>query len=140
LSRTAFSLRSILALSLKYDASREAVARRMVTLGGRTSALILFSKRLKPVETRLAGVFIPKMRVLYSAYSEDFPLYFPEHKSVPEDSCVNRVEIIDQVKQVFEDWDFGGLGLCEVEAMALPVPDCSDATAPTVMALLQLPL
>lgn len=137
-----FSLESIPPLCWNYDASREAVARRMLALGGRTAALIFLSKRLKPVEIRALGqpgVVIPepKMRVLYSTYTEDFPFFLPEHKSAPDSSCVYNLQTPDEVVSAVEIWSLSGYGDCIVEAMALPVPNPLDTTTPTVMALIQ---
>ena len=59
----------------------------------------------------------------------------PPHKSVPDDSCVNIVTVADEVASGYEEWDVRGSGRWFVEAMALPVPDDSSESSPTVVAL-----
>lgn len=137
-----FSLRSISPLMKRYDASREAIARRMLSLGERTAALVFLSKRLKPIEIKMAKSHKlpapePKMRVLYSVCTGEFPAFLPEHKSAPNDSCVNATDSLDDVVQGFETWDIAGLGSCFVEAIGLPIIDPSDLSTPSVMALIQ---
>lgn len=137
-----FSLSSITELRLRYDASREAVARRLLALGGRTAALAFLSLRLKPTEMRarpyLNGAApIPKMRILYTAQTPDFPVFLPEHKSASDDSCVYAVRTPDEVAEGVECWDAHRYEHWSVEATALPIPDPTDLSAPSVLALIQ---
>src|SRR5260370_41104497 len=52
LARRYFSLNTVPDLCRRYGASREAVARRMLSLAGRPAALVFFSRRLKPSEKK----------------------------------------------------------------------------------------
>lgn len=142
LETMAFSLRSIPPLMKRYDASREAIARRMLSLGNRTAALVFLSKRLKPIEIKMAKSHKlpapePKMRVLYSVCTSDFPTFIPEHKSAPNDSCINATGSVDEVIDSYESWDIEGLESCFVEAMSVPTIDPLDLSAPAVIALVQ---
>jgi hypothetical protein len=139
LEQLGLSLSNVPELCQRYQASREAVARRMLTLANETAALVFLSRRLKPSEGRgdyLAG-FLPqeKLRVLYVVQTSNFPAFLPAHKSAPEQSCAYAVSIADSISQARECWDVGGFGNWFVEAMALPVPDATDATSASVMAL-----
>ncbi len=136
-----FSLESVLPLMELYKASREAVARRILSLSSETAALAFFSERLKPSEMNdrpQHGEMLPqpKMRILYSVHSDDFPVYLPRHKSAPDSSCIYTLDQTDEVVSAIECWGLEGETEYFVEAMALPVPD-SDDHAPTVMALIQ---
>jgi hypothetical protein len=77
-----------------------------------------------------------KMRILYSVQTPDFPVFLPPHKSVPDNSCVNAVRVADDIASGYEHWDIRGLGRCIVESMALPLPEDSDESSPSVVALL----
>jgi hypothetical protein len=141
LARLGLSLRSISELSSRYQASREAVVRRMLGLTNQTAALAFFSRRLKPVEKRNGSCVNgqepkAKMRILYSVQTPDFPVFLPPHKSVPDNSCVNAVRVADDIASGYEHWDIRGLGRCIVESMALPLPEDSDESSPSVVALL----
>jgi hypothetical protein len=139
----AFSLESVPALVARYSASREAVLRRMVHLSQGPCAAVFFSKRLSPREKEAAqrvsrtngAILEPKMRIVYSVPSDDFPLFLPPHKSVPDNSCVNSAIIVDDVTQARECWGIPGFGDWRVEAMRLPPVDDADDIIPTVAAL-----
>jgi hypothetical protein len=135
----AFSLRSIAHLSLRYDASREAVARRMLALSGRTAALVFLSRRLKPIEIQANRIPVPepKMRILYTVPTPDFPIFLPEHKSASDDSCVYRITAVDEVADGRECWNLPGFGQWSIEAMALPIPDDAGPSNPSILALIQ---
>jgi hypothetical protein len=138
LDRLGFSLRNVPELCRRYEASREAVARRMLTLSDETAALVFLSRRLKPAETgAYLGGFRPqeKLRILYVVHTPQFPAFLPMHKSAPDDSCAYGVTIADSIAQARECWDVDGFGTWPVEAMALPVPDPTDASSACVMAL-----
>ncbi len=132
------SLKSVPFLSERYGASREAAARRMLSLSANACALVFFSKRLKPTEIdaekKGSKHAEPRMRILYSSPTADFPLFLPEHKSVPADSSVNRATEVDEVFSGYEDWGIRGFGRRFVEAMALPLPQGVDASTPSVVA------
>ncbi len=130
----------------RYGASREAVIRRMVGMGGCPCAAVFLSKRLSPTEASIAGrpsLFpsldfdpTPKMRVLYVAASRGFPVFFPPDKSVPETSCVycsQGPDVVVTAKR--ETWDLPDFGKWAVEAMGLPVPADAGNDVPTVVAL-----
>lgn len=141
LSRLSFSLQSVPYLVEKYIASREAVVRRMLYFAKIPCAMVLFSKRLKPVEKKHSSskrnsIPEPRMRVLYTVHSHDFPLYIPEHKSVPDCSCVNRTQNVDQAVNGIESWELNGFTNFYVEAMALPIPENDDEDIPSVLALI----
>jgi hypothetical protein len=140
LQRLGFSLANVPELCRRYEASREAVARRMLTLANETAALVFLSRRLKPSESRgeyLDGLLPQeKLRVLYVVQTSDFPVFLPAHKSAPNESCAYAVNMADSMAQARECWDVSGCGDWLVEAMALPVPDPTDATSASVMALI----
>jgi Zn-dependent peptidase ImmA (M78 family) len=139
LARLGFSLNAVSELCRLYEASREAVARRMLALTDQAAALVFFSRRLKPVEKKnaryLNGRPKAKMRILYSVQTPDFAVFLPAHKSVPDESCVNAVIVADEVASGYEDWGVCDSGRWFVEAMALPVPDVTDESSPTAVAL-----
>lgn len=133
------SLKAIPQLCHRYQASREAVARRMLALTTDTAALVLLSRRLKPVEKNgdyLSG-FRPreKLRILYVVQTPDFPVFLPPHKSVPDNSSAYAVTFANDMAEKRETWGVAAFDEWLVEAMALPIPDPTDATSPSVMAL-----
>jgi len=90
---------TISTLATRYAASTEATGRRVATLSDRPCAVIFLTLRLKPTEKRrakqrgldFAGRTVepePKFRVDYMTPSASFGFLFPEHKSIPDDSCV----------------------------------------------------
>lgn len=146
LARVEFSLASAAGLVRRYAASREAVIRRMVHLSHCPCAAVFLSKRLSPREKaaeKRPRLFAetaptPKMRIVYSVPSHDFPLFLPPHKSVPDDSCIYQATFIDSVESGHECWEIPGFGDWQVEAMKLPTRDDDDDTTPTVAALVCL--
>ena len=142
LARLGLSLNSVAELCRRCAASREAGARRKIRLTDQAAALVFFSRRLKPVEKKNGsypvGTAPPKkMRILYSVQTLDFPVFLPQHKSVPDDSCVNTVTVPDDVVCAYEEWGVRGSGRWFIEAMALPIPDQADESSPSVVALVQ---
>jgi hypothetical protein len=139
MARRGFSLRAVAGLCLRYAASREAVGRRMLTLTDRPSALVFLSRRLKPIEMR-GGPYLQgtgpqeKMRVLYSQ-TKNLPIFIPQHKSAPDDSCVYRVGAPDVVYNGYEYWEIAGFQRWSVEAVSLRLPDDADSNSPSVMVL-----
>jgi hypothetical protein len=129
------SLNSVSSLAQRYGASREATARRMLGVSGRTGALVFFSKRLKPSEVRSGTAAEAKLRILYVVPFGDFSVFLPPHKSAPNNSCVCCVTSPDEVAAKNESWDIQGFDDWFVEAMALPIPLESGSEAPSVMAL-----
>ena len=132
-----FSMHAVPELARRYGASREATARRMLAVSGRTAALVFFSRRLKPREIRdNQGNAEPKMRILYVVPSVDFSVFLPPHKSVPDNSCVYNVREADEVASAVESWDISGFGLWHIEAMALRIPDGAPPNAPSAVAMI----
>jgi Zn-dependent peptidase ImmA (M78 family) len=144
LAQTDFSLNAVPPLVSRYGASREAVIRRMVHMGGCACAAAFFSHRLSPREKvaakqrRLIADLgpTPKMRIIYSVPSQDFPIYLPPHKSVSDDSCVSPSTRIDFVASAVEIWDIPGFGEWKIEAVRLPMPEGADDMVPSVAALI----
>jgi Zn-dependent peptidase ImmA (M78 family) len=142
MARYGFSLKAVAGLCREYSASREAVARRTLTLTDRPSALVFLSRRLKPIEMK-AGPYLQgtgpreKMRVLYSQ-TKNFPIFIPQHKSAPDESCVYRVGAPDDVYTGYEYWEIAGFQRWSVEAVALPLPDNADSNSPSVMVLAKM--
>jgi Zn-dependent peptidase ImmA (M78 family) len=141
-----FTLRSVLPLRDRYEASREALIRRMVQFDGGRSAAVFLEYRLKPSEqmaTRQLSFLTrsvaprPKLRIAYAVPSEEFAIFLPPHKSIPDNSCVYRALESGEVESAEEKWGVTGLPLCRVEAMSMPLGDDLDASVRAV-ALLQL--
>lgn len=139
-----FSLEAVPSLTIRYAASREAVIRRMVHVGGYTCAAAFFSRRLSPREKSTArqprliadSAPAPKMRIIYSVPSHDFPVYLPPHKSVADDSCVDDTAPVDFVASATEAWQIDGFCDWKIESMRLPAIAGTDDTIPTVAALI----
>jgi IrrE N-terminal-like domain len=130
------SLGSVPELAKQYRASREAAARRLLRISGQTGALVFFSRRLKPREIRSGEPAEPKMRILYVVPSGDFGVFLPPHKSVPDHSCVCKVDLPDETVAAREKWDIPRFGNWFIEAMALPIPDgTDDPDCPSAVAL-----
>lgn len=140
LEEVGLSLDGVTRLCSRYEASREAVARRMLALTNETGALVFLSRRLKPAEKNGAyfNGFEPqeKLRVLYVVQTPDFSLFLPTHKSVPDESCAYSVSMADDIVENREAWDVPGFGTWVLQAMALPIPDTTDASSPSVMTLI----
>lgn len=135
-ARFPLSLGSVPQLARQYRASREAAARRLLGVSGETGALVFFSRRLKPMEIRSGEIADPKMRILYVVPAGDFGMFLPQHKSVPDNSCVYAVGLPDETISAREKWDIPGFGNWFIEVMALPLPDGADQTSPSVVALI----
>jgi hypothetical protein len=140
LDKVGLSLEAVIGLCGRYEASREAVARRMLTLSNETAALAFLSRRLKPAEKNgeYFNGFEPqeKLRILYVVQTPDFPVFLPTHKSVPDESCAYTVTVPDDIAENREAWDVPGFDGWVVQVMALPIPDTTDANSPSVMALI----
>lgn len=138
LETRAFCLETMLDLRTIYVASKEAVLRRMISLGGRTSAAVFLNRRNSPNEQKRvrAGAAIPmKMRIVYVATSDDFPVYLPKDKSVPDTSCVAYAEHVEMIQRANERWAIDGFGTWAIEAIRLNAPVNARETTPTVAAL-----
>jgi len=127
-----FGLAAVARLRERYQASREAVIRRMLQFDDGASAAVFLENRLKPSEaaarrqlTLLPGRHepSPKLRIAYSVASDRFRAFLPQHKSVPDASCVYRALHSGLVETNRERWDIAGLPTSTVEAMALPPGD-----------------
>jgi len=144
--RCGFGLESVATLRERYQASREAVIRRMVQLDRGRSAAVFLEERLKPSETAalrqltLIGEPIqptPKLRIAYAIPSPAFTVFLPEHKSIPDDSCAYRAVEGAGVEKAHEAWNIPSLPKCLVEAMVMPAGDAPNASVRAV-ALLRL--
>jgi Zn-dependent peptidase ImmA (M78 family) len=146
LHREGFGLDALPPLRERYAASREAIIRRMVQLGESASAAVFLEHRLKPSEIAASRQLRlmhsvdtpqPKLRIAYAVLSEQFGVFLPQHKSVPDASCAYRALLSGAVEKAREDWSIAGLPTCWVEAMAMPTGDNLDASLKAV-ALLRL--
>jgi len=142
--RYGFGLGAVAALRERYQASREAVIRRMVQLDRGRSAAVFLEERLKPSEvaTRrqlpLIGEVVeptPKLRIAYAVPSPAFTVFLPEHKSIPDDSCVYPAIEDGGIEKAREAWAIPGLPECEVEAMLMPTGEDTDASVRAVALL-----
>lgn len=133
-----FSLATMLELRTRYAASREAVLRRMIHLGDEPGAAVFFNRRHSPKEQREPAArrakMPEKMRIVYSVRSSEFPDFLPDHKSVPDTSCVARALLEDGVVSAVETW-IDGCGAWQVEAVSLNTPADAGEKTPTVAAL-----
>jgi hypothetical protein len=107
---------AISTLATRYAASTEATARRVATLSDRSCAVVVLTLRLKLTEERRAkqrgldfgGGAVglePKFRVDYMIPSTSFGFRFPEHKSIPDDSCI--YEAAQATNSAVETWSTG---------------------------------
>lgn len=140
------SLNGVAELGGMFQASYEAVVRRLLSMAAEPVAAVFFSRRLKPTQRSGHGQSVlfdgcgpvEKMRVLYCASSSSWSAYIPKDKSVEEDSAVVRCERSPLVQQDTEDWGCSGLGALRVESLALPPIENSDPMkVPSVVALIQ---
>lgn len=124
----------------RYEASVEAVCRRMAQSNWKNCALVLFEHQLKPVEENARRrdehqlSLLPgkvdyeskkKMRVTYCVPSDDFQKdgwFIPKHKSVGEMSCIHQAALSGQLMEGEEDLEFGDKGTGRFYIEALPVP------------------
>lgn len=147
LANVEFSLRSLSEIATRYGASREAALRRMVALGPSPTAAVFLSRRLKPEEklrSKTLNMFpdldvtpVPKLRILYGVYGNGFPIFLPQHKSVPDDSCVNvAANTSDAVVAGLESWNLAEFGQRRIEAIGLPTPLHATEDNPCVAALI----
>jgi Zn-dependent peptidase ImmA (M78 family) len=146
IAESGFGLAAVPALRDRYQASREAVIRRMVQLHQGASVAVFLEYRLKPSELAAARQRSligsteeprPKLRIAYTVASDRFPAFLPRDKSVPDTSCVYHAIVADELTSGFETWNIRGLPPCRVEAMTLPSGDQSGAPL-RVVALLTL--
>lgn len=145
LDRIGFGLAAVGPLRERYEASREAVIRRMVQLDDGPSAAVFLEYRLKPSERASVRQLSllrstaprPKLRIGHTATSDSFEVFLPRHKSLPEASCAYRASVAGDLAAGIEDWGIPGLPSCRVEAMPMPAGD--DMSVPLrVVALLRL--
>lgn len=134
--RLGVSLATLDALRVRYVASREAVASRMISLDLEPCAVAMLTCRLSPRELAASKQLAlpsvdrpePKYRVDMMFTSASFGVArLPLHKSVPDDSCVYRAaetatEFLGGVANSIERWSIGRglLPTCRVHAMAVP--------------------
>jgi uncharacterized protein DUF955 len=138
------TLRAVPALRGRYQASREAIVRRMVQLGSERTAAVFLEYRLKPSEKaamrQLSFVGMheapqPKLRIAYVVPSERFTVFLPPHKSIPDESCVYRALETGDVETAEENWGVSELPPCRVEAMSMPPGDDAEASLRAVALL-----
>lgn len=142
------SIHSVVKLRTQYQASREAVARRLVELNVQPCAAVFLTHRLSLKERRAAGQTMlfpterprPKLRVDMMTASASFgPTRMPVHKSIPDGSCAyDALNAPDHVLSIFEGeerWPAGSgtLPPCHVQTMAIPPNGSGEAR---VLALL----
>lgn len=139
-----YTLEAVSALRERYQASREAVIRRMVQLNPGLTAAVFLEYRLKPSEKAalrqlslrgMGGAPQPKLRIAYAVPSERFSIFLPPHKSIPDDSCVYRALASSEVETAEESWGVSGLSCCRVEAMSMPPGDDLEASLRAVALL-----
>jgi hypothetical protein len=133
-TRWGLGLEAVPSLRERYQASREAVIRRMVQLDPGESAAVFLEQRLKPSEADglkqllLIGEPVPptpKLRIAYAVPSAKFTVFLPTHKSIPDNSCVYRTSSSAAIERACETWDIPGLNACDIEAIAIPSGDDS---------------
>ncbi len=144
--REGFGLGVVPSLRQRYQASREAVVRRIVQLDHGESAAVFLEYRFKPSElaaqkqlhlVRPGDRPHPRLRIAYVVLSGRFRVFLPQHKSVPDGSCAYRALASGEVEQARERWDIPGLPTCHVWAMPMPSGDELD-TALRAVALLRI--
>jgi len=133
------SFRTLAILRESYHASWEATGNRLVSTTSDPCAMVVLSRRLKPVEERkgpcLPGLGPePKLRVDYSVRSVPWEGRFvPQHKSIPDDSALYELLAPfvtagspNNSIAAIEDWSALKLGRVRIEAMRLASPhaDC----------------
>jgi len=138
------TLHAVSALRERYQASREAVVRRMVQVGQGQTAAVFLEYRLKPSEKAamrqlsfrgMDAAPQPKIRIAYAVPSERFTVFLPPHKWIPDDSCVYRALETGEVETAEETWGVSGLPPCRVEAMSMPPGDDAEASLRAVALL-----
>ena len=144
LDRFGLTLAAVAPFRQRYEASREAVIRRLVQLGRTPIAAAFLEHRLKPSEEdaahqlsliRPAHAPQPKFRIAYTVVSDTFPVFLPRHKSVPDTSCVYRAVSQHSFATGTETWNIAGLPPCRVEAT--PMPSGDDGETLRAVALLK---
>jgi hypothetical protein len=134
----------VAALRERYQASREAIVRRMVQVGSERTAAVFLEYRLKPSEkaARRQLSFVgmheappPKLRIAYVVPSERFTVLLPPHKSIPDEFCVYRALETGEVETAEESWGVSELPPCRVEAMSMPPGDDAEASLRAVALL-----
>jgi IrrE N-terminal-like domain len=145
IARVGFGLGAVPVLRDRYQASREAIIRRMVQLHDAASVAVFLEYRLKPSEKAALpqlslitsdAEIRPKLRIAYTVASPHFSVFLPPDKSVPDTSCVYRAALEPGTVSAVEDWGIRALPPCRVEAISLPTGDSPESPA-RVVALLQ---
>ena len=128
LEKYGLKLESVKLLSDRYKASKEAIINRMIHLSGIKCAAIIIELTYKPSQTanenQMTLNFIvdgpkPKMRVQYTIRSEYFNIFIPQHKSIPDDSCVYDAVKQNKIIKSKECWEINGLESINIEVMPL---------------------
>ncbi len=135
-----YSVKSVYPLAEKYEASPEAVVRRMIATELEISCAVFFRRMNKPREERSqAGgksTALKRMRVEYTVPSSDFPCFIPKFKSVPDHSCVNQVSLSQGVVSGIEKWGLSSAPSFRVEAQASAATNGSNSQDQRVTALI----
>jgi Zn-dependent peptidase ImmA (M78 family) len=136
-----YSLKRVHPLAERYEASPEAVVRRMIATELEISCAVFFRRMKKPSEEKSRFTTGPetqaqKMRVEYSIPSADFPVYIPKFKSVRDNSCVNQALFSQEVICATEEWRLKNTCSFRVEAQVGPAPKGSRAGDCRVTALI----
>ena len=119
-----YSLKSVHPLAERYQASPEAVVRRMIATELEISCAVFFRRMNKPSEegsrTGFTCAAPKRMRVEYRVPSADFYCFIPKYKSVPNHSCVNQAVLSQGVISSVENWSLQGAPSFRIEAQANP--------------------
>jgi Zn-dependent peptidase ImmA (M78 family) len=119
-----YCLKSVHPLAERYEASPEAVVRRMIATELEISCAVFFCRMNKPSEEGSQGDGTPappkRMRVEYTVPSSDFPCFIPKYKSVPNHSCVNQAILSQGIVSSVENWSLQGAPSFRIEAQANP--------------------
>lgn len=115
-------------LRQKFDCSMEAMLYRIVDATDEPCAVVFLSERLKPLEERARhpefNLGLPKpetkYRIDYARLSKTCSIYFPQHKSAPATSVVQRAAG-GLFPTAVERWEIAGLAKAQVQVAELPV-------------------
>ncbi|MEJ2430455.1 MAG: ImmA/IrrE family metallo-endopeptidase [Deltaproteobacteria bacterium] len=135
-----YSLKSVYPLAERYEASPEAVVRRMIATELEISCAVFCRMMNKPSEekSQTGDTFsAPKrMRVEYTVPSSDFTCFIPKYKSVPDHSSVNQAALSQGVVSAIEKWGLRSAPSFRVEAQANPSENGSNSEDHRVTALI----
>lgn len=125
------SLLSVNSLSERYQASREAIIRRIPSTNLGVCAVVYLSfgyrkeelKRLRnpqlPFEEGVISKPIPKLRITKVHASQNFDVFLPFRKSIPDNSSIYQVVQGQEYISCEEHWDIPKFGKRKIEAVRL---------------------